>query len=143
MEDTNHKIELDDLMTLMVAGNFTFSVKSLKTNNHYTFEVKENPDDDIEWIVYHMGVVVGWLTFNKQLNFTPSKYSVIPTYLKAFIVTLNLAKENRTGLIELWGSGKCARCGRKLTTEESVILGIGPECKKLHNELITSLINQN
>ena len=30
--------------------------------------------------------------------------------------------------VEFIGSGKCARCGRLLTTPESVAMGLGPEC---------------
>lgn len=32
--------------------------------------------------------------------------------------------------MELWHEGKCCRCGRKLTTPESIQSGIGPECAK-------------
>lgn len=30
--------------------------------------------------------------------------------------------------IEIWHSGRCARCGRRLTVPESVHTGYGPEC---------------
>ena len=30
----------------------------------------------------------------------------------------------------VYHEGKCCRCGRKLTTPESIVKGIGPECEK-------------
>lgn len=36
--------------------------------------------------------------------------------------------------LEIVGNGKCGKCGRMLTTPESVEMGIGPEClRKLSN----------
>lgn len=32
-------------------------------------------------------------------------------------------------LLEVWHEGRCVRCGRKLTTPESVAAGLGPECR--------------
>lgn len=34
------------------------------------------------------------------------------------------------GLVEVFHAGRCCRCGRMLTTPESVAAGIGPECAK-------------
>lgn len=30
--------------------------------------------------------------------------------------------------VEVWHEGRCARCARRLTVPESIILGLGPEC---------------
>lgn len=36
--------------------------------------------------------------------------------------------------MQLWHMGVCARCGRKLSTEKSILTGIGPKCmRKLNN----------
>jgi len=32
--------------------------------------------------------------------------------------------------LEVWHEGTCGRCGRKLTTPESIETGMGPECKR-------------
>jgi hypothetical protein len=38
------------------------------------------------------------------------------------------ASEKALAQVEVWHEGRCARCGRKLTTPSSVDLGLGPEC---------------
>ena len=32
--------------------------------------------------------------------------------------------------LEIFHEGRCCACGRKLTTPESILSGIGPECAK-------------
>lgn len=36
--------------------------------------------------------------------------------------------ERAFSLVEVWHSGNCSRCGRLLTTPESIALGLGPTC---------------
>jgi hypothetical protein len=39
-------------------------------------------------------------------------------------------RHHLAGLVEVFHAGRCCRCGRMLTTPESVAAGIGPECAK-------------
>lgn len=43
-------------------------------------------------------------------------------------------KGNLSEKYEFYHSGRCARCGRLLTTPESIAIGFGPECLKRGDE---------
>ena len=44
-----------------------------------------------------------------------------------------IADSNNLNQINIYHSGHCCKCGRLLTTPESVLNGIGPECAKIYN----------
>lgn len=46
----------------------------------------------------------------------------------------SLINNSKSDAIEYWHEGKCCRCGRLLTTPDSIESGIGPECAKKRNK---------
>lgn len=132
-------INIKDLLTLLIAGNFTFTVKSLRTEQHYTYQVVRN--NEYEDMVWNIFPDVGRLVMRDN----HIEYDILPgrineNFVKVFTVVFNLMKLNRSHpQMELYSSSKCARCGRKLTTPESLIKGIGPECEKENFKLLMDL----
>jgi hypothetical protein len=69
--------------------------------------------------------------------------------VKVFDFVLNkLISNSLPTFIEIWHEGKCCKCGRTLTTPESIQRGIGPECFRrnatkadLRDDLITRILN--
>jgi hypothetical protein len=70
----------------------------------------------------------------KNYNFHYSRKSTIERDSRSVIVfdyvILNLWQETLNTSIEIYHDGRCGRCGRQLTTPDSVTSGFGPECIK-------------
>lgn len=125
----------------ILAGNALFTLKSLKTGKHFTFKVVRKtifiaggwtPVSPPTWTVQvlcgrdnskdyrHVGIIRdGHFAYNAS-NSTPAT--------KGF----NWCWEHldRCGeRFEFNHAGRCGRCGRLLTTPDSIAAGIGPECQ--------------
>lgn len=127
----------------MFGGNAVFSVKSKKTDKHYTYKVKRK--NDIYYVTF-LGGQSNWHYIghiNRESKF--DKDRKVPAYLyrhDAFTVFMWLKSILDKGRLpqdaELYHSGKCGMCGRKLTDPISVQEGFGPECREKrlrHNAL--------
>lgn len=132
------QLATSESMKFILAGNATFTLKSLKSNKHLTYKVKKANSGEI-WFVSlltgpnnesdyaYLGIIQ-----NSKFRLT-SKSMVKPTSdpVKAISWTLNkIAAGENTPNLEIWHEGRCCRCGRLLTTPESINIGIGPECLK-------------
>ena len=132
----NNKINNSNFFT---GGNATFTVYNDK-NEHYTFKIKQKKDTPFfvsmltgpdNWSNYsYIGL---YNSAKNQLNLTAkSKMNFESKPVKVFNWAVKLVANKATmpdgyGIVH---EGKCCRCGRKLTTPESVENGIGPECIK-------------
>lgn len=132
--------------SFVLAGAATFTVQSLKTGKHYTFKVVSMGDEEpaTRWLVqvlagpdnrqdYANIGVVRW-----EGNYPAPKFflkrDTSPTGAsKAFewvLAQLYDPKAAPGGFAQmaLFHEGSCGRCGRALTTPESVSTGLGPVC---------------
>lgn len=124
-------------------GNAIFTVSNGK-GKHYTFKVRQK-----EGSPYFVSVLsrperyvyMGILT-NGQLKLTKkSKFKDTSQCIQVFNWSLNMIRQIQVNQKKLpkgyriIHEGKCCRCGRTLTTPESVKKGIGPECEKMINKL--------
>ena len=137
------------IMEFMLAGSALFSLKSVKTGQHFTYQVSRAKDDGkqgtaLTWVVglltgpdnnadyNYIGIVRArgdddipkFRTTAKTRN--PNSASV-----KGFEWFTKQVFENGTHLsqVECWHAGKCGRCKRTLTDPESIRSGIGPVCR--------------
>jgi hypothetical protein len=131
------KLQLENAITFILAGNATFTLRSAKTGARYTYKVRKNEDKPGVWFV-------GYLTgSDNESDFTPlanirDRKVRLNSKMKNFEksapwVALNWFLTNlfaniTPGNIEIFHAGRCGRCGRKLTVPESVTDGFGPEC---------------
>lgn len=124
-----------DVAAYMTAGRAVFTLVSHKTNRRYTFRMRKGakcffidamvgPDnvDDYEYLgsVHNLNGEV----FNR-------KRPAMASDPRAHAINWLLRQLNGDKLpetVEFFTSGKCAVCGRALTTPESVARGIGPKC---------------
>lgn len=120
-------------------GNATFTIKNDKTNVRYTFKVKKANKDDIFFVssLYgsnnecdynYMGIITkqGVYKLTKKSHVKPDS-----TVNRAFAWFWNKIKFNNPSFPEsfhFYHEGRCAKCGRKLTTPESIERGFGPVC---------------
>lgn len=144
--ENSHLIFNDKVIDLMLAGNFTFTAKSLKTGNHYTYRIQKNiinayevyylinGNEDYRWL--------GTLLLNDGIFKFKGGASIkinTPVYIAFHSITNTAVFRQLHPLLEIWHQGKCARCGRLLTHPDSILLGVGPECIKKNEKYIKSL----
>lgn len=127
----------DTIEDFILAGKSIFTVKNPKTENRFTYKVSKSKNGDLYFVSALTSPdhyeFIGTL-FDK-VNFSHSKKSIIDPNSQISIVfkwILNKVKtKSIPEYIQVWHSGKCGRCGRNLTTPDSIDSGYGPECIKL------------
>jgi hypothetical protein len=118
-----------------LAGNATFTLQSLKTQRHITFHVIKSRDGERFWVNGPNRERLGWiLSCNHRFDAYDKAIRDNESYVTAFGWCWH-HREAPDGRFLFLPSSKCCRCGRRLTTPESIALGIGPEClEALENE---------
>jgi len=120
-----------------LAGNATFTAVSRKTGNRFTFKVTKfdpnrphsvalmnGPDNENSYC--YLGTI-----FNEADYRHGKKARISQDAPSAKAFEYIWAHRNDADLpekVEIHHEGKCCCCGRKLTTPESVVTGIGPIC---------------
>ena len=134
-----------DSLEFITAGKAIFTCKSLKTGNRFTYKVSAPKDAVKETATLLFAQVLSGPDNNSDYRFfgcllkkdgkwgfatsPKSKISLeAPSVIAFNYVINNLADSREMPQVEIWHEGKCGRCGRKLTTPESLEIGLGPEC---------------
>ncbi len=136
MVDNEHIINHDSGLDFIFGGKALFTCKNSKTSNRFTFKVTKHKKDDIYFVkvltnpdIYEfVGTIFkdGKFKYSRKSRITDASQSV-----RVFDYVINkLNTKSLPDFIQLWHEGKCGCCGRTLTTPESIIRGIGPECFK-------------
>ena len=140
---SEYTLPVANLLNFIQGGKAYVTLLSLTTNVHYTYEIVKakkhnNPSFGDTYFVSVLFnekdeyTYVGYIR-NNQFMYGSGKslFAADAPSILAFRYLLSLAVENReSAKIKLFHSGKCCRCGRKLTHPESLETGIGPECGK-------------
>lgn len=127
----------------ILAGKSTFTIQSRNSNVRFTYKVVKSEDGKVYFVnlltgpnnesdFTYLGVIK---ENNVGLNFyltAKSKQNKDSKCVIAFDFLIKNINDNfiHPNLIFL-KSSNCCRCGSKLTTPDSIMDGIGPECKKL------------
>jgi hypothetical protein len=124
----------------ILAGKATFTVDT--DEDHYTFHVAQKTFEDGRkfWFVYRnskKGRYIGkLLPANGQVLLTNASKVDEQDYRLGVLRRVMARIWRNEPLPDHWDvfhQGKCGRCGKPLTTPESVERGIGPECHKKMN----------
>jgi hypothetical protein len=133
-------------LQFLLAGNATFTVLSTGTGTRFTYKVTRQDDNSPWWRVglltgpnnttdYRYIGSIGWDRANYPApRFFPPRgtnLAALPASTRGFAWVLDAAAradERWEQLLEFHHAGRCGRCGRTLTTPESVSAGFGPEC---------------
>jgi hypothetical protein len=126
----------------VLGGNALFTLQSGKTGTHFTYRARADKTDPKR---VYVSVLTGpenetnysflgtiFQHNEKHAEYHHGKKSRVSreaTSAVAFDWFWKHAKELPQNL-KFLKSGKCCRCGRTLTTPESIESGIGPECAK-------------
>jgi hypothetical protein len=139
------QLSADKIKMFALAGNATITLQSGKSGVHFTYKITKhndnkdlyfvrllhgpNNEDDYQYIgcyysdTEYFNPAKPW---KERLTFTwPPSIRAI----KYFFEHINEIPQN----LYVYHEGKCGRCGRKLTTPESIERGLGPECYKEAN----------
>jgi hypothetical protein len=126
----------------ILAGNAIFTVSN-GTGTHYTFRVRRKDNDAPRLPVYFVSLLTG-LDNTRDYSYIGvlSEYTGLTRLTNASKMT-DSATSFRVlnwALKKVWAgeslpegytiqhAGRCGRCGRTLTTPESITTGIGPIC---------------
>lgn len=126
----------------VLAGHAVFTLRSKTTDRRFTYKMVQNKDKPE---LYFIHLLVGpdntkdysyiGCYYRDSKYFHPCQtYRDVPRRnrplsmqaLQYFFDNLYTIPDD----LVVYHEGKCARCGRKLTTPESIELGFGPECIK-------------
>jgi hypothetical protein len=122
--------------TFLFSGNATFTVSN-PNGEHYTFRIRQ-PDENapffLNWLdnearYSHLGILQregGILLTRESKARRGDKVYKVAAWAIAITQHDKPLREGCT----IKHAVKCGKCGRKLTTPESIERGIGPECIK-------------
>ena len=130
-------------LKFLLAGNSTFTVSNPK-GEHYTFKVTKSKHSNLNGmysffikvltgpdIYTYLGMVVsphdgyGHVTRASKFNILSLPFKVSNWAVRHVFSDVPLPDGYKVD-----HAGKCGRCGRKLTTPESIKLGLGPICAR-------------
>lgn len=130
----------DDVLSYILAGRATFTLESDATGNRHTFKITQadarDPQDAPAWFVAHLTgpdneSSYQYLGLIKEGTYRPNYRRVAedaPSQKAAVWFLKRVLANQPTPGLTLHKGRTCARCGRLLTTPQSIALGLGPEC---------------
>ena len=137
------RIEQHKALQFMLAGKCEFVLHSSKTNEDFKYEMtKKKSDSKEDSFIYFTSLIkgnekiyAGVIWFNndtQEFRFSTGKNGKVEPSnisIKSLIFVLNkLVKEETVQHLVVYHVGKCGKCGKKLTTPESILTGLGPTC---------------
>lgn len=132
---TEHKLNNSDALKFIFAGNSTSTFRNSKTENRFTFKVKQMKDSNLFFVSVLTSpdsyTYIGTVIKGNYFHGRKSRISKDAQSVKVFQYVLNkLVSNTLPEFVEVWHEGKCGKCGRKLTVPSSISNGLGPECVK-------------
>ena len=140
-----HKIvSLDSIKKIVFGGKSTFTVQNINTGNRLTYRVTTLKGDK-RGEIWFISVLSGnnneadysfvGIVFKEKTTFRLTKKSRVNAESKSFrgfswLFNQISANKELPQNVNFYHSGRCARCGKLLTTPESIEAGFGPECIK-------------
>lgn len=138
------RLATDKILNAIFAGDCKFTIFNTKENIRYTYHITEceNPKGCNQ--LYFINLLTGpdiWRYFGCYRDRVYShdkkfdkegfigEQALSVRYLKAMIRLVE--KNELPSYIEVWHEGKCCKCGRTLTTPQSIEDGIGPVCRSV------------
>lgn len=126
----------NDARAFILAGNAEFGVRSLKTDKHYTFNVKHKKTElnkvDV-WFVFverheQKPLYLGWIRPGSLFVKKHTEPGTAAHLAFKWFWEHALTDDEQWKKCELYHLGRCARCNRRLTDPISISTGLGPIC---------------
>ena len=135
------ELEHKHVKTYVLAGNATITLQSGKTGKHFTYRIKKHKENHDLYFIYSLvgedntkdyRYIGCYFTDNNYLHLVPQYRSISDASCPPSIRAIKFLFKDLNNIHEqlhVFQSGRCARCGRLLTTPESIKRGLGPECE--------------
>jgi hypothetical protein len=141
------EIEAKDRVEYVMAGNCTFTVVSHKTGRSFTYKIQSAKADNADhWTTNHQDRTRFWVSLltgpDNSSDFTylcwidARRWPPIiaaknhrDQHVKNFKWVYFRILAGDYSKFDFLPSSQCGRCGRKLTTPDSITSGFGPECR--------------
>ena len=128
-----------DILTYLFLGKAFFTIKSLKTGNHFTYRVSASPrrgDLHFVWVksITNTFVYLGSIKNKRNFELTDGSNfdsKSLPYIAFKYLLDVAFHKTEIPPQLEVYHTGRCGRCGRWISTPDSIKRGIGPECYKV------------
>jgi hypothetical protein len=125
-----------------LAGKAVLTLQSARTNQHFTYRVKQAVDRATGEIqpLWFVSLLTNGSADEGQFSYigvirsdafaltAKSKAGLDAASVQAFAFFWNRCRAEIPASLNVMHAGKCGRCGRTLTHPESLETGIGPEC---------------
>ena len=135
--------DLRDPKTFALAGNATITLESENTKNSFTYKIQRSDDaenlyfvkllrgkdntEDYAYIGCYRSDIGVFYPCKKYKEVAKDNWPPSMRGIKYFFEKI----DNIPPKLHVYHEGRCGRCGRPLTTPESIKCGFGPECRKL------------
>ena len=141
-------IQNDKALRFILAGRCEFIAVSGNTGVKLEYQLvrKESKRNNSEFVYFLKTKVNGNMQYAGIIFYNESRKAFVfnrglkgslpidHINIKSILFILNNLNRRNTALnLKIYHLGKCGRCGRKLTTEESILTGLGPTCAKISN----------
>lgn len=135
--------EYDGIMRFITAGNAIFTIRNEKTNNRLTYNFRQcRSNPDLFWVhvlflpnnqsksSYRFLGGFTEITGYKHSNHSRIKHDSLSAQV-IFWFAEKLISKQLPSYIKVYHTSHCGRCGKLLTTPDSILSGFGPECLKV------------
>lgn len=140
--NTSTELAKDKVKEFALAGNATMTLLSGNTNRYYTYRIQRHKEKEHIYFVKYLGKSnnddlgsyfyagvyysdTGYFHAANDWNKRPAdSWPPVMRAIKYFFKVI----DNIPDKLHVYHEGRCGRCGRKLTTPESIERGLGPEC---------------
>ena len=134
------------LRKALLAGNATVTLRGVRTQTRFTYQVQQKKgSENGPWFVKvltgadnltaytFLGTIFADGAFRhssrSSIGVTAPSHVMFKQVWARVLARFQAGAENDPiAEIEVFHMGQCLRCGRALTTPESVTLGLGPDC---------------
>jgi hypothetical protein len=147
-KETKHQLTSETLKNFIFAGTAIFTVVNEQTGNRFTYRVRKAGwgTSNVKSDIFYVSVLTGsdnnsCYTFlgsyfvgknemyrhsqKSKVGFSSGSNKVIEWFFQHYFKNPSVYTT-----VKVYHSGKCGKCGKKLTTPESIKSGLGPYCSR-------------
>lgn len=136
------RLAKERVKSFVLGGNAIITIESGMTGKHFTYKITRSKTDANLYFVKSLRgadnlsdyVYIGCYYADTKYFHPEKRYKGVETYawpksLQAINYMFKFL-DNIPDKLLIYHEGRCCVCGRRLTTPESIELGVGPECAK-------------
>lgn len=125
-----------DVTRYIFAGNATITLRSKKTDTHFTYKIRKSEKGDVFFVQLLTGPdnysYLACIFADRPYHLHHSAKSCAgvdaPSFRAMAYALKNIYADAIPEALEIRHEGSCGRCGRPLTVPSSIDRGIGPDC---------------